>query len=50
MPCGAVGRMEESVGFGTAMQGSEPMDHIAVSLGKLAFLSLSLSFHLQRGC
>lgn len=43
-------RMEEGVGFGTTVRGSKPMDHIAVSLGKLAFLSLSLSFHLQRGC
>lgn len=44
------GRMEERVGSWTAMRASEPMDHIAVSLGRLAFVSLSLSFHLRRGC
>jgi hypothetical protein len=29
--------MEGGVGFGNTVLGSKPMDHIAVSLGKLAF-------------
>lgn len=48
--CGVVEQDGRGVGFRTTVLGSKPMDHMAVSLGKLAFLSLPLFFHLKRGC